>query len=90
MRHHERSRSTWRHAHPQGVPIPGPAVPDTGAISPGIKSLVALGRNIMSEPEPPAKQRFRPTGNRIIAAILIIAALLFTFRNTHASDFRFL
>ena len=44
----------------------------------------------MSEPEPPAKQRFRPTGNRIVAAILIIAALLFTFRNTHASDFRFL
>jgi uncharacterized integral membrane protein len=44
----------------------------------------------MSESEPPAKQRWRPTGRQIISAIIVIAALLFIFQNTKTGDFHFL
>jgi uncharacterized integral membrane protein len=66
------------------------AVPNTGAIGAKHKSLVPLGRLIVSESKPPAKQRWRPTGKQIIAAIIVLAALLFILQNTHTGEFRFL
>ena len=44
----------------------------------------------MSESEPPPKQRWRPTVRQIIAAIIVVAAVLFIFQNTRTGDFRFL
>jgi uncharacterized integral membrane protein len=44
----------------------------------------------VNEPTAPAKQRWRPTGRQIIAAIIVVAALLFIFQNTHKGDFHFL
>lgn len=44
----------------------------------------------MSESKAPAKQRWRPTGKQIIAAIIVIAALLFIFQNTKTGHFHFL
>jgi uncharacterized integral membrane protein len=46
--------------------------------------------SVVSESKPQAKQRWRPTVKQIIAAILVVAALLFIFQNTHTGDFRFL
>lgn len=60
------------------------------AIGPKHKPRVSLGRNIVSESNPPAKQRWRPTVRQIIAAIIVVAALLFIFQNTHTGDFHFL
>ena len=45
---------------------------------------------IVNESKPPAKQRWRPTGRQIIAAIIVVAALLFIFQNTQTGDFHFL
>ena len=44
----------------------------------------------MSESNPPAKQRWRPSGKQIVAAIILVAALLFIFQNTKTGDFHFL
>ena len=45
---------------------------------------------VVDESKPEAKQRWRPTGRQIIAAIIVVAALLFIFQNTRTGDFRFL
>ena len=44
----------------------------------------------MSETQAPAKQRWRPTGRQIIAAIIVVVALLFIFQNTKTGDFHLL
>ena len=44
----------------------------------------------MSETQAPAKQRWRPTGRQIIAAIIVIATLLLIFQNTKTGHFHFL
>lgn len=44
----------------------------------------------MNESKAPAKQRWRPTGKQIIAAIIVIAALFFIFQNTKTGHFHFL
>jgi len=36
------------------------------------------------------EQRWRPTGRQIIAAIIVVAALLFVFQNTSTGHFNFL
>jgi uncharacterized integral membrane protein len=51
---------------------------------------VTSGRNIVSESQPPAKQRWRPTGRQIIAAIILVAAVFFIFQNTKTGHFHFL
>ena len=45
---------------------------------------------MVTESKAPAKQRWRPTGRQIIEAIIVVAALLFIFQNTHTGDFHFL
>lgn len=44
----------------------------------------------MSESKPPEKERWRPTVRQIIAAIIVVAALLFIFQNTKTGEFHFL
>jgi uncharacterized integral membrane protein len=46
--------------------------------------------SVENESQSLPKQRWRPTGKQIIGAIIVIAALLFIFQNTHTGDFRFL
>ena len=44
----------------------------------------------MSESKPSAKQQWRPTGRQIIAAIIVVAAMIFIFQNTKTGHFHFL
>ena len=44
----------------------------------------------MNESNPPAEQRWRPTRKQIIAAIIVVAALLFIFQNNNSGHFHFL
>jgi hypothetical protein len=52
--------------------------------------MVTLGRNIVSESNPPVEQQCRPTGRQIIAAIIVVAALVLIFQNTKIGHFQFL
>ena len=49
-----------------------------------------MSESTVSESKAPAKQRWRPTRQQIIAAIIVVAALLFIFQNTHTGEFDFL
>ena len=53
-----------------------------------------LGReklmSVKNESKSPPKQRWRPTGGQIIAAIIGVAALLLIFQNTRTGEFHFL
>ena len=46
--------------------------------------------SVKNESKSPPKQRWRPTGGQIIAAIIGVAALLFIFQNTRTGEFHFL
>jgi uncharacterized integral membrane protein len=46
--------------------------------------------SIEGESQSLPKQRWRPTGRQIIAAIIVIAALLFIFQNDNSGHFHFL
>jgi uncharacterized integral membrane protein len=57
---------------------------------PAEPQVSSIARSIVSESQPPAKQRWRPTGKQIIAAIIVVAALFFIFQNTKTGHFHFL
>ena len=44
----------------------------------------------MNESKPPAREGWRPTGRQIIAAVLVVAVLVFVFQNGRTGHFNFL